>query len=120
MNVYIGPLFFIMPPHILDNSDFDKRLSALGPFERRPHLAVAVSGGSDSLSLVLLASRWVACRGGRVTALSVDHELRAESTKEIEQVSKWLRSKGYRSSYSFLGWKKTYSWASGCSSNRSI
>lgn len=82
-----------MPPHILDNSDFDKRLSALGPFERRPHLAVAVSGGSDSLSLVLLASRWVACRGGRVTALSVDHELRAESTKEIEQVSKWMRSK---------------------------
>jgi len=33
-------------------------MAALGPFERGPHVAVAVSGGADSMALLLLAQEW--------------------------------------------------------------
>ena len=42
----------------LDDASFAALIEMLGPFERRPRLAVAVSGGPDSLALCLLADRW--------------------------------------------------------------
>jgi tRNA(Ile)-lysidine synthase len=78
----------------LSSVEFDARLSLLGPFESAPHLAVAVSGGADSLCLVLLADAWARTRGGRVTALTVDHGLRAESAAEARQTGAWLAARG--------------------------
>lgn len=57
-------------------------MERLGPFEDRPRLAVAVSGGADSMALALLARDWTAERGGTVCALVVDHGLRAASANE--------------------------------------
>ncbi len=57
-------------------------MDRLGPFEPRPSLAVAVSGGADSMALALLAHDWVSSRGGAMMALTVDHGLRAASTGE--------------------------------------
>ena len=48
-------------------------------------LAVAVSGGPDSLALLLLAR---AALPGRVRAATVDHGLRAESADEAEEVAR--------------------------------
>ncbi|MEE8515786.1 MAG: tRNA lysidine(34) synthetase TilS [Alphaproteobacteria bacterium] len=77
----------------LTASAFTGLMAVLGPFERKPHLAVAVSGGADSLALSLLAHGWARRRGGRVTALTVDHRLRSGSTAEARQVGAWLRSR---------------------------
>jgi tRNA(Ile)-lysidine synthase len=52
------------------------------PFETSPVLAVAVSGGRDSLALALLTQEWTAVRGGCVVGLIVDHGLRAGSAEE--------------------------------------
>jgi tRNA(Ile)-lysidine synthase len=68
----------------------------LGPFERAPHLAIAVSGGPDSLALCLLAERWTRAQGGMVTALIVDHGLRPESGTEAREVATWLARRGIR------------------------
>lgn len=57
-------------------------MARLGPFEPNPVLAVAVSGGADSMALALLAQTWAATRGGSVLALTVDHGLRPESADE--------------------------------------
>ncbi|KAA5608456.1 tRNA lysidine(34) synthetase TilS [Rhodovastum atsumiense] len=57
-------------------------MAPLGPFEPAPLLAVAVSGGADSLALALLARDWARARGGMVTGLVVDHALRPESGAE--------------------------------------
>jgi tRNA(Ile)-lysidine synthase len=65
-------------------------MARLGPFERTPHLAVAVSGGPDSLALALLLAEWAHSRNGRLDALTVDHRLRPESTAEAQQVGRWL------------------------------
>ncbi|MCH7931371.1 MAG: hypothetical protein IH906_04065 [Proteobacteria bacterium] len=60
-------------------------MAPLGPFERPPELAVAVSGGPDSMALCVLADGWARDRGGRIVALVVDHRLRPESGDEAQQ-----------------------------------
>ena len=59
-----------------------------------PRLAVAVSGGADSMALALLAHEWATSRGGHITTLTVDHCLRPESTAEAQQVAKWMGESG--------------------------
>lgn len=70
----------------LDDVLFAELMAPLGPFEPHPHLAVAVSGGSDSLALLLLLRNWVHTRHGKLTALSVDHALRPEAAAECRAV----------------------------------
>jgi tRNA(Ile)-lysidine synthase len=63
------------------NARFEADLAPLaGPAAR---LGIAVSGGPDSLALLLLAA---AARPGSVEAATVDHGLRQESRKEAEFV----------------------------------
>ena len=69
-------------------------MAPLGPFEPMPRIAVAVSGGPDSLALCLLAARWARSRNGTVCGLTVDHRLRPESGAEAAQVRRWLAARG--------------------------
>jgi tRNA(Ile)-lysidine synthase len=69
-------------------------MAGLGPFESRPQLGIAVSGGADSMALALLCQRWARARGGSVLAISIDHRLRTESAAEIRQVAAWLKTRG--------------------------
>jgi len=66
------------------------------PFEAQPHIAVACSGGPDSLALAVLADAWAGARMGRVTALIVDHGLRPEAAHEAASTRKRLAQLGIR------------------------
>ena len=66
---------------------FARLMAPFEPFETSPVLAVAVSGGRDSLALALLSHAWTAERDGRVVGLIVDHGLRAESAVEAAATS---------------------------------
>ena len=57
---------------------------------------MAVSGGPDSLALVILAQRWARERGGEIRALTVDHRLRPESAEEIRRLGAWLSARAIR------------------------
>lgn len=81
-------------PPAPDNLDFAALMAAFAPFERQPHLAVAVSGGGDSMALALLAQDWAQRRGGKITALTVDHGLRPEAAAEAAQVARWCAARG--------------------------
>ena len=83
--------------------EFARLMAPAGPFEPGPHLAVAVSGGPDSLALSLLAASWARRRKGRVTALTVEHRLRAESAAEARQAGRWLKTHGI--SHRILPWR---------------
>ena len=74
--------------------EFSRLIAPLGPFEHAPHLAVAVSGGSDSMALVLLANEWARNRQGRITAITVDHGIRREAKEEAAQVARWCQVLG--------------------------
>ena len=77
-------------------AEFSALLDCLADFETSPFVAVAVSGGPDSLALAILASRWAQQRGGSICALSVDHRLRLESESEAARVSRWLAVRSIR------------------------
>ncbi|MFL6858420.1 MAG: tRNA lysidine(34) synthetase TilS [Allosphingosinicella sp.] len=69
---------------------FARDLAALVPAPAGP-LAVAVSGGPDSLALLLLAE---AAFPGRVRAATVDHRLRPESAGEAAFVARICADRG--------------------------
>ncbi len=80
-----------MHPAPLTLPEFAASLAAIGGFETRPLIAVAVSGGPDSMALMLLADRWARMRGGRAWGLTVDHGLRRESADEARTVGVMAR-----------------------------
>ena len=64
---------------------FDIAMERLGPFERKPRIVAAVSGGRDSMALALMAKAWTDTRGGDLLAVTVDHRLRPESGDEAAE-----------------------------------
>ena len=66
----------------LTGGQFSSLMAPFAPFELRPVLAIAVSGGRDSLALALLAHDWAGALDGRIVGLIVDHGLRRESADE--------------------------------------
>ncbi len=78
----------------LTADEFAQLMERLAPFESAPALALAVSGGADSMALALLAAAWASSRGGTVTALIVDHRLRSEATAEAELTRARLSARG--------------------------
>jgi tRNA(Ile)-lysidine synthase len=70
--------------------------AAFALLSRFPRLALAVSGGADSMALLHLIARWRAedaCKR-EVTVLTVDHGLRASSREEAEMVGRMAASLG--------------------------
>jgi tRNA(Ile)-lysidine synthase len=90
------------PAKPLSPSEFAASFTPLARFETRPFLAVAVSGGPDSLALAILADHWARERGGGICALTVDHGLRPESSAEIGLLHGWLAARAIR--HEILTW----------------
>ena len=84
----------MLPMAPLTWAELAAALAAVGGFERCPRIAVAVSGGPDSMALALLVAGWARERDGEVQALTVDHGLRAESGAEAGTVAGWLAARG--------------------------
>jgi tRNA(Ile)-lysidine synthase len=63
-------------------------------WESAPAIILAVSGGPDSIALMVLAARWCRSkkRGPRLIVATVDHGLRPEAAREARQVKRLARS----------------------------
>jgi tRNA(Ile)-lysidine synthase len=75
------------------------------PLHRERHVALAVSGGSDSTALMRLARSWADSHqpGLKLTILTVDHGLRPEAAGEAMRVQEWAASLGL--SHHVLNWQ---------------
>lgn len=82
-----------LSPPATDAAHFDAELTRLRghPWAAGERIAVAVSGGPDSLALLLLAH---AALGSRVVVLTVDHGLRADAAAEAAMVGKVCAARG--------------------------
>lgn len=72
----------------------------LSAFNLDGTVAVAVSGGADSMALMSLMRQTYA----NVVALTVDHQLRFESRQEAEQVAVWMAAWGVE--HTILTWNE--------------
>ncbi|USG62704.1 tRNA lysidine(34) synthetase TilS [Sneathiella marina] len=70
---------------------FNQKLDSLIGLARERRLAVAVSGGSDSMALALLARHWAAENSVDLEILTVDHGLRPASKQEAVTVGGWMK-----------------------------
>ena len=79
----------------ISDTQSDIYFSGLEGFER---IALAVSGGSDSMAMLHLVWQWNARRqfGKSLTILSVDHGLRPEAALECARVASWCEALGVR------------------------
>ena len=89
-----------LPPERLDR--FRSDLDALAASAAR--IGIAVSGGPDSLALLLLAA---AARPGRIEAATVDHALRPESRAEADQVADVCARLGVPHTILPIAWETT-------------
>ena len=70
--------------------DVSEAQSFLAPFERHRHLLLAVSGGADSLGMMVALAEWASALGASAPKLSVatvDHGLRPEAALEAAYVA---------------------------------
>lgn len=58
------------------------------------HIAIALSGGSDSMALTLLMAQWAKTRQRNITALTVNHGLRENAASEALQTHAIMESLG--------------------------
>ena len=65
---------------ILQNS-FNQYLNKNYFFEKKPTIAVGVSGGPDSMCLIYLLKNWINVNKGNIVALIIDHQLRKNQRK---------------------------------------
>jgi tRNA(Ile)-lysidine synthase len=77
-----------------DAARFAAAMAAAGGWEDCPLVAVALSGGPDSLALALLAAAWAADRGGSALALVLDHRVRLAGRIEAALAAAWAENAG--------------------------
>jgi len=84
----------------------DEAQSLLAPLARFPRVALAVSGGPDSLAAMHLAARWRAERddGPELSVLTVDHDLRPGSRDEALTVGRAADALGLP--HAILTWER--------------
>ncbi len=74
----------------LTNKEFIKKIEKKYTFEKKPSVAVAVSGGPDSMSLLFLVNSFIKYNKGNLMALIVDHRIRKNSKEEAKYISAYL------------------------------
>lgn len=67
-------------------------LDLLAPYDS---MLLAVSGGPDSVALMLLAAQWQGRANRRIAVATVDHGLRVGSRAEAEMVANWAHTLGF-------------------------
>ncbi len=71
-------------------------------YEKNPHIAVGVSGGVDSVALLMLVSRWIQTKKGILTAIHFNHKIRKDSNLDADFVKNLSLKLGIE--YKILSW----------------
>lgn len=80
----------------ISSEEFAELMQPFAPFEPGARIACAVSGGVDSMALLLLLAQWCQHSGHELLILTVDHGLRSGSSEEAEAVMRQARLLGLK------------------------
>ena len=93
---------------------FYRNLDCKFLFEEKPHIGLCVSGGSDSMALVMLMNGWIKKKDGKITIFHFNHGLREESDFESKSdIYRTARSEEKQTMQSsleipYLKWSTTF------------
>lgn len=91
--------------HINTIHKFTKEINENFIFEDGPKIAIAVSGGPDSLALAILSNQWICTIGGTIVCLTVNHNLRSEAYEEALMVKSICEQ--HKIEHHILNWQGT-------------
>ena len=72
----------------ISEDEFNTTINSNFTFEKNPHVGLCISGGSDSMALLMLAKQWIRNKSGKLTVFHFDHKMRKNSSKEAQ----WLKN----------------------------
>lgn len=75
---------------------FRENIKCFEPFEKQTKIAIALSGGIDSMALTILSQKWLQEFGGSLVALTVNHNLQETSKKDADKVGKICTTLGIK------------------------
>src|SRR6476620_3683476 len=83
---------------------FCKNMNLFEPFEPNTKIAIALSGGIDSMALVILTNKWLKnSNRGSLIALTVNHNLQKSSQADSKKVGMICQGLGIE--HQVLDWK---------------
>lgn len=80
-----------------------EKLLALSKHNAPNKICICLSGGSDSLALLLLTQNWASNNNSQVYAVTIDHKLRIESTSEAQEIHEFCANLGIE--HHILNWE---------------
>ena len=72
----------------ISQAEFTSLVDSNFIFETPPHIGLSISGGADSMALLMLVKDWIRRKSGKITVFHFDHKLRKKSSKEAV----WLKT----------------------------
>ena len=94
----------------LDYNKFTKILNKYKFFDSKSKVAVAVSGGPDSIALVMLLKHWIKEIRGDIIAIIINHNVRDHSHVEAKNVKKYLSKYNIQSKIISIRKIKKFQW----------
>jgi tRNA(Ile)-lysidine synthase len=85
--------------------EFSGWMAQLIELKAHEKIALAVSGGADSMALLLLANAWAKEKNIKITAVTINHNLRADAKNEAQQVAIWCAEK--KINHQIINWDFT-------------
>ena len=72
----------------ISKDEFNSVINSNFTFEKNPHVGLSISGGPDSMALLMLVKGLDKNKSGKITVFHFDHKMRKNSSKE----AKWLKN----------------------------
>ena len=88
----------------ISKDEFTSVINANFTFEKKPHLGLSISGGPDSMALLMLVKDWIRSKSGKITVFHFDHKMRKKSSKEAIWLKTYISKLGIK--FHLLTWDR--------------
>ena len=76
--------------------EFTSIMNSKFVFETSPHIGLSISGGPDSMALLMLLRDWIKMKSGNITVFHFDHKIRKNSSQEAKWLNRYISKFGIK------------------------
>ncbi len=88
----------------ISKDEFNSVIDTNFTFEKKPHVGLSISGGPDSMALLMLVKDWIKNKSGKITVFHFDHKIRQNSSKEANWLESYISGLGIN--FHLLTWER--------------